>query len=133
MTNRKRSEPAQFISKNSRTRNGRKCKKKTLWKMPAFVFHCHIFFRFLFQSSREKLRWLRTLSVCYCGLEDLNRISYVPNIVSLCVADNQISADNNWSIGNSVQIFKATMTNCKRSEPVQFISKNSTTGNGREM
>ena len=34
---------------------------------------------------------LRTLSVCYCGLEDLDGISYAPNIVNLCAAYNQIS------------------------------------------
>ena len=39
----------------------------------------------------DELRRLRTLSVCYCGLEDLDGISYAPNIVSLCAADNHIS------------------------------------------
>ena len=34
---------------------------------------------------------LKTLSVCYCGLEDLDGISYAPNILSLCAADNHIS------------------------------------------
>jgi len=37
------------------------------------------------------LRRLRTLSVCHCGLEDLDGVSYVSNIVNLCAADNQIS------------------------------------------
>ena len=52
-------------------------------------------FHFLpFPVSRvlgDELRRLRTLSVCYCGLEDLDGISYAPNIVNLCAADNQIS------------------------------------------
>ena len=91
--------------------------------MPAFVFQRYIFFRFLFQSSLGKLRWLRTLWVCYCGLEDLNGISYIPNIVSLCAADNQISADNIWNVKNFIQLFKATITNQKRWELAQFLSR----------
>ena len=39
----------------------------------------------------DELRRLRTLSVCHCGLEDLDGVSYVSNIVNLCAADNQIS------------------------------------------
>lgn len=37
------------------------------------------------------MRRLRTLSVCHCGLEDLDGVAYVSNIVNLCAADNQIS------------------------------------------
>ena len=73
------------------------------------------------------------LLVCYYSLEVFDGISYVPNNVSLCVVDNQISADNIWSVGNSARIFKATMANRKHSEQVQFIFKNSTTGNGWEV
>ena len=40
--------------------------------------------------------------------------------------------DNIWNIGNSIQVFKATMTNRKCSEPAQFISKNSRAGNRRK-
>ena len=39
----------------------------------------------------DELSRLRTLSVCYCGLEDLDGINYVPNIVNLCAADNHIN------------------------------------------
>jgi len=39
----------------------------------------------------DELSRLRTLSVCYCGLEDLDGINYCPNIVNLCAADNRIN------------------------------------------
>jgi len=39
----------------------------------------------------DELSRLRTLSVCYCGLQDLDGINYCPNIVNLCAADNQIN------------------------------------------
>ena len=58
--------------------------------MHAFIFN--VFPSCLFSRVLgDELRRLRTLSVWYCGLEDLDGISYVPNIVSLCAADNHIS------------------------------------------
>ena len=39
----------------------------------------------------DEMSRLKTLSVCYCGLEDLDGISYAPNLVSFCATDNQIS------------------------------------------
>lgn len=39
----------------------------------------------------DELNHLKTLSVCYCGLEDLDGISYAPNLVTLVAADNHIT------------------------------------------
>ena len=49
--------------------------------------YCFPYYRVL----GDELSRLRTLSVCYCGLEDLDGINYCPNIVNLCAADNQIN------------------------------------------
>ena len=46
---------------------------------------------FVFRILGDELSRLRTLSVCYCGLEDLDGINYCPNIVNLCAADNNIN------------------------------------------
>ena len=60
--------------------------------MHAFVFHGYISLPFpVSRVLGDELRRLRTLSVCHCGLEDLDGVSYVSNIVNLCAADNQIS------------------------------------------
>jgi hypothetical protein len=37
----------------------------------------------------EELPHLKTLSVCSCGLEDLDGITYTPHLVSLIAADNR--------------------------------------------
>ena len=60
-------------------------------KIAIFRNEIHFFRIFFFRVLGEELHRLRTLSVCYCGLEDLDGISYAPNIVNLCAAYNQIS------------------------------------------
>ena len=55
------------------------------------MFEYHSKGSHFFRVLGEELHRLRTLSVCYCGLEDLDGISYAPNIVNLCAAYNQIS------------------------------------------
>jgi len=39
----------------------------------------------------EELPNLKTLSVCSCGLEDLDGISFLPNLITLVAADNRIT------------------------------------------
>jgi len=46
---------------------------------------------FYFRVLSEELPNLKTLSVCSCGLENLDGISFIPNVVTLIAADNLIS------------------------------------------
>ncbi len=39
----------------------------------------------------EELFRLKTLSVCYCGIEDLDGVNYAPNLTTLVAAFNNIS------------------------------------------
>ena len=43
----------------------------------------------VYRVLSEELPSLKTLSVCSCGLEDLDGITYTPNLVSLIAADNR--------------------------------------------
>ena len=80
----------------------------------------------------NELCLLRMLSVCHCGLEDLNGISYAQNIVSRNLVIGHTYADIIWNIGNSVQVFKATRTNQKCSELPQFLPRTLEQKNGRK-
>lgn len=55
------------------------------------VLKCKIVFHAFIRVLGDELLSLKTLSVFNCELEDLDGINYVPNIVNLCAADNQIS------------------------------------------
>ena len=46
---------------------------------------------FGFSVLGEEMRNLKTLSVCYCGLMDLDGINNAPNLVNLVAAFNAIS------------------------------------------
>ena len=50
-----------------------------------------IYFLYCCSVLGDEFRSLKTLSVCYCGLEDLDGISYAPNLVNLVAAFNAIS------------------------------------------
>ena len=54
---------------------------------PVVVGSIYLFLRIL----GEELYRLKTLSVNTCGLEDLDGVTYAPNLTTLVAADNNIS------------------------------------------